>query len=91
MSVPLPDSLSSATAGRPRGCSPRPATLSPREPRVWNVAEAHAGSEAVQQAKAIAGELPGFRAFLDSHRSPNRCTYVHPLGLAAGGLGLDYP
>jgi hypothetical protein len=33
--LPLPDSLSHATVGRPRGCSDRPtATLSPRGPRM---------------------------------------------------------
>ena len=38
--------VSSATAGRPRGCSPRPAArLSSPEPRVWNVAKAAAGSQ----------------------------------------------
>ena len=49
------DRLSSATAGRPRGCSPRPAaTLSSPEPRVWNVAKAIVRRELGPKTKAIA-------------------------------------
>ena len=61
--LPLPDRLSSATAGRPRGCSPRSAaTLSSPEPRVWNVAVGLVRFSSTEILKALVGEMRSFRA-----------------------------
>jgi len=71
--LPLSDRLSSATAGRPRGCSPRPAaTLSSPEPRVWNVAKAIADSAAGSRTEGVVRSAIAGRPLLGGRRSRRR-------------------
>ena len=62
IALPVADSLSHATARRPRGCSPRPAaTLGPPKPRMRKVAEVVAPRDVRQNESDVAGLRQVFR------------------------------
>ena len=71
VSLLVSDSLSHATVGRPRSCSPRPtATLSPHGPRMRKVTEAQARVRARRMLKAVTGAGDRCRVLLsDSGRA----------------------
>lgn len=85
VSLSLSDSLSHATAGRPRGCSSRPtATLRPRGPRMGRSPKRQARIRTRRMLKAVAGARDRWRVLLSGRgrvawrrKHPRRGSFGH--------------